>query len=138
MPQIPTLRRSPSLRAEAGPFGAFALGVLLGFALVWSSVANARPAPAIALMKASAVAVVSAPLEAQQPATPLDSEAPESGEGSIETGDDLSSFDDFAYHTRVDWGCTAKLNREVDRGASLGGRAASRLEDNRSDKPPRG
>jgi hypothetical protein len=93
------------------------------------------------LAEAPAAAVSSTPFESQHPATPLEEQAPESGEGGlgtgIEAGDDLSDFDDFAYHLRVAWGGTAQLNREVERGVSLGGRAASRLEDNRSDKPPR-
>ena len=87
---------------------------------------------------APAAAISSTPFESQHPATPIEAEAPESGKGSIEAGDDLSDIDDFAHHLRVVWGDTAQLNREVERGVSLGGRAASRLEDNRSDKPPRG
>jgi hypothetical protein len=94
------------------------------------------------LAEAPAAAVSSTPFESQHPATPVEAEAPESGEGSlgsgIEAGDDLSDFDDFAYHLRVVFDGTAQLNREVERGVSLGGRAISRLEDNRSDKPPRG
>jgi len=87
---------------------------------------------------APAAAISSAPYESQHPATPIEADAPESGEGSIEAGDDLNDSDDFAYHLRVVWGGTAQLNREVECGVSLGGRAVSRLEDNRSDKPPRG
>jgi len=90
------------------------------------------------LAKAPAAAISSTPIEAQHPATPIEAEGPETGEGSIEAGDDLSDFDDFAYHLRVVFDGTAQLNREVERGVSLGGRAISRLEDNRSDKPPRG
>lgn len=86
--------------------------------------------------EAPAAAVSGSPFEPQHPDTPL--EAPETGEGSIEAGDDLSDFDDFAYHLRVVFDGTAQLNREVERGVSLGGRAVSRLEDNRNDKPPRG
>jgi hypothetical protein len=85
-----------------------------------------------------AAAISSTPIESQHPATPIEADAPESGEGSIEAGDDLNDFDDFAYHLRVVWGGTAQLNREVECGVFLGGRAISRLEDNRSDKPPRG
>jgi hypothetical protein len=88
--------------------------------------------------QAPAAAVSSTPYESQHPATPLEADAPETGEGSIEAGDDLNDFDDFAYHLRVAWSGTALLNREVERSVSLGGRAVSRLEDNRSDKPPRG
>jgi len=88
--------------------------------------------------EAPAAAISSTPFESQHPATPIEADAPESGEGSIEAGDDLNDFDDFAYHLRVVWGGTAQLNREVECGVSLGGRAISRLEDNRSDKPPRG
>jgi hypothetical protein len=58
--------------------------------------------------------------------------------GSIETDDDLKDFDDFAYQLRVVFDGTTQLDREVERGASLGGRAFSRLEDNRGEKPPRG
>lgn len=86
--------------------------------------------------EAPAAAVSSTPQEPQHPDTPV--EAPETGKGSIEAGDDLSDFDDFAYHLRVVLDGTAQLNREVERGESRGGRATSRLEDNRSDKPPRG
>jgi hypothetical protein len=67
------------------------------------------------------------------PEFPLGTEAPESGTGSIEAGDDLRDFDDFAYQLRVVFDGTLQLDREVVRGASLGGRAFSRLEDNRSD-----
>ena len=90
------------------------------------------------LAEAPAATVSSTPTESQHPATPIESETPEPGEGSIEAGDDLSDFDDFAYHLRVVFDGTAQLNREVERGVSLGGRAISRLEDNRGDKPPRG
>jgi hypothetical protein len=97
-----------------------------------------------ALMRSSAAtepaaAFSSTPDESQHPETPLESEAPDSGMGSIEAGldQDLNDFDDFAHHLRVVFGGSAQLNREVERGASLGGRAHSRLQDDRSDKPPR-
>lgn len=82
--------------------------------------------------------VSSTPVEAQHPETPVEAEAPEPGMGSIEAGDDLNDFDDFAYHLRVVFDGTAQLNREVERGVSLGARAISRLEDNRRARPPRG
>lgn len=112
MPQRPTLRRLPLLRALLGLLGVLALVSAMG--------GLGRFAP-----------------HTQH----LDTvEAPESalGKGSIEAGDNLNDFDDFAYQLRVVFDGTAQLNREVERGASLGGRALSRLEDNRSDKPPRG
>jgi hypothetical protein len=68
-------------------------------------------------------------------------EAPESamdGTRSIEAGDDLNDFEDFAYQLRVVFDGTAQLNREVERGACLGGRARARLEYKRSENPPRG
>ena len=114
MPQRPTLRRLPLLRAVLGLLGVLALLSAVG--------GMGRFAP-----------------QTKHLDTPV--EAPESAMDStrsIEAGDDLNDFDDFAYQLRVVFDGTAQLNREVERGASLGGRALSRLEDNRSDKPPRG
>lgn len=72
------------------------------------------------------------------PDAPLPVErAPESGLGSVEADDELNDLDDFAYHPRVFFEGVAQLNRVVEPGMSLGGRALSRLEDNRNDKPPR-
>lgn len=114
MPQRPTLRRLPLLRAILS---------LLGVLLLVSAVGGlGRFAP-----------------HTQRLDTPV--EAPESAMDStrcIEACDDLNAFEDFAYQLRVVFDGKAQLNREVERGASLGGRALSRLEDNRSDKPPRG
>jgi hypothetical protein len=81
-------------------------------------------------------AVSRTPSEAQHPEAPV--EEPETGIGSVEAGDNLSDFEDFAYQLRVVFDGTAQLNRVVERGVSLGGRALSRLEDNRSARPPRG
>ena len=74
------------------------------------------------------------------PPAPAD-QAPESGEGSIEgegVDDDLGDRDDFAYSLRLAVDDCAGLNREAERRAAAEGRAFSRLEDHRSDKPPRG
>jgi hypothetical protein len=113
MPQRPTLRRWHLLKAVLGFLGVLALVSAVG--------GLGKLAP-----------------HSQHADTPV--EAPESalGKGSIEAGDDLNDFDDFAYHLRVVFDGSALLSREVERGVSLGGRALSRLEDNRSDKPPRG
>ena len=73
----------------------------------------------------------------QHPDAPMPMEAPESGLGSVEADDDLNDLDDFAYHLRVFFEGTAQLNRVVEPGMSLGGRALSRLEDERNHKPPR-
>jgi hypothetical protein len=93
---------------------------------------------------APAATVSSTPFASQHPGAPSPAEeTPDSGTDSshssrsIETGDDLNDFDDFAYQLRVVFDASARLNREVERGVSLGGRAQSRLEDNRNDKPPR-
>jgi hypothetical protein len=164
MPQDRILRRFSLLRVLGGSLGTFALVVFVGFlglispqhATASHHVLDVRAAcPAhsellpyvdtgsiarseLAEEPAAAVSGIPHDMEAQHPATPLEAEdAPESGEGSIEAGDDLSDFDDFAYHLRVVFDGTAQLNREVERGVSLGGRAISRLEDDRNHKPPR-
>jgi hypothetical protein len=71
------------------------------------------------------------------PDAPAPLEAPVPGLTSVEADDELNDSDDFAYHLRVVFDGTAQLNRIVEPGMSLGGRALSRLADNRSDKPPR-
>jgi hypothetical protein len=146
MPQVPTFRHTPLLRALRRFLGTLALlGALDLMGMLWPQhAAAARVELGVspgALWHASAATapettVSSTPLESQHPSTPV--EAPDSGIGSIEAGDDLRDFDDFAYQLRVVFDGSAQMNREVERRASLGGRAFSRLEDNRSDKPPRG
>jgi hypothetical protein len=167
MPQYRTLRRLPLLRPVVGLLSTLTLAALMGFwgmiepqhaaashrVLDRCAVVDASTLSRAQLQEhvhvsagsmvrsqgaqAPAAAVSSTPNESQHPATPLEN-ALETGEGSIEAGDDLNDFDDFAYHLRVVFDGAARLNREVERGVSLGGRAVSRLEDNRSDKPPRG
>ena len=166
MPQKWTPRRLPVLKAVAGLLGTLVLALFMGvlgmvapphatashrvssgdsslFAVRFSACVEHTRAVEGSLVRsqlaeAPAAAVFSAPVKSQHPATPIETETPEPGEGSIEAGDDLSGIDDLAYHLRVVFDGTAQLNREVERGVSLGGRAISRLEDNRSDKPPRG
>lgn len=162
MPQNRKHRQLPLLRAAVGLLSRLALTVLVGLAGMSSppraSASESSGVPSSAyvapfgvleaqaergalvrssLANAPAAAVISA-AQSDHPETPIESEARETGKGSIEEGDDLSDVDDFAYQLRVVLDSTAHLNREVERRASLGGGAASRLEDNRSDKPPRG
>lgn len=96
-----------------------------------------HPAELLAVVTSPCARVSSVQSDPQHPDAPIPMEAPESGLGSVEADDELGSLDDFAYHLRVVFDGTAQLNRIVEPGMSLGGRALSRLEDDRNHKPPR-
>lgn len=91
----------------------------------------------LAVVTSPCVRVSSVQSDPQHPDAPVPMEAPESGLGSVEVDDERGSLDDFAYHLRVVFDGTAQLNRIVEPGMSFGGRALSRLEDDRNHKPPR-
>ena len=96
-----------------------------------------HPAALLVVTTSPVASVSSAEPDPQSPDAPTPVEAPESGLGSVDQDDELNDIDDFAYHLRVFFDGTAQLNRIVEPGMSLGGRALSRLEDDRPDKPPR-
>lgn len=107
-------------------------GLRIAKRFAWDEVASAvvRSLAASDLPAASAVA----PFESSDPATPSESDS-ECGDASVDAGDEVGEFTDQVV---VVWGDAVKFGREVECGIPLRcGHAISRLEDKRSDKPPR-
>jgi hypothetical protein len=96
-----------------------------------------HPAELLAVVTSPCARVSNAQSDPHNPDAPIPMQAPESGLGSVEADEEQNDVDDFASHLRVVFDGTAQLNRTVEPGMSLGGRALSRLEDDRNHKPPR-